>query len=251
MSTEQPGRLGVGIIGAGSVGPVIGAALAGAGHAIVGIASLSERSRDRVAAMLPDVPVLDIPAVIERSELVVLAVPEAELESLVAGLAAVGAWQPGQLVLHTAPGVGCAVLGPATAAGAIPLAVHPAMVFTGTTLDLARLRESYCAVTAPTAVLPIGQALVMEMGAEPVVIGEGDRAAYAEAIATASSFSESIVSQAVGLLADIGLESPTRVIAPVVRSAVERALGSSGPTTIDLRSLGEHSTGSSATDGAP
>src|SRR5690606_29323586 len=110
-ASTQPGRLGVGIVGAGSVGPVIGAALAGAGHAIVGIASVTERNRDRAAAMLPDVPVLEIPDLIERSELVVLAVPESELESLVAGLAAVGAWQPGQLVLHTAPGLGCAVLG--------------------------------------------------------------------------------------------------------------------------------------------
>src|SRR5690606_15673434 len=155
--------------------------------------------RERAAAMLPDVPVLDIPALIERSELVVLAVPERELETLVQGLADVGAWQPGQLVLHTAPGYGYGVLSPAAAAGAIPLAVHPAMVFTGTTLDLTRLRESWCAVTAPGPVLPIGQALVVEMGAEPVVIAEEDRATYAEAIATASSFSESIVAQAVGL----------------------------------------------------
>ena len=236
-AVTQPGRLGVGIIGAGRVGPVIGAALAGAGHAIVGIASVSRRNRDRAAAMLPDVPVLDIPDLIERSELVILAVPERELESLVAGLAAVGAWQPGQLVLHTAPGLGYGVLAPAVAAGAIPLAVHPAMVFTGTTLDLVRLRESYCAVTAPTPVLPIGQALVVEMGAEPVIVAEGDRATYAEAIATASSFSESIVGQAVDLLAGLGIESPASVIAPVVRSAVERALGTSGPTTIDLRSL--------------
>ena len=239
MSAPQPGRLGVGIIGAGRVGPVIGAALAGAGHAVVGIASVSQRNRDRAAAMLPDVPVLDIPELIERSELVVLAVPERELESLVAGLAAVGAWQAGQLVLHTAPGLGCAVLAPATAAGAIPLAVHPAMVFTGTTLDLARLRESYCAVTAPTPVLPIGQALVVEMGAEPVIVAEADRAAYGEAIATATSFSAAIVTQAVGILSSLGMESPGAVLAPVVRSAVENALasangGGDGTATIDL-----------------
>ncbi len=47
-------RLGVGIIGAGRVGPVIGAALAGAGHALVGITAGSDR--DRVEAILPGVP---------------------------------------------------------------------------------------------------------------------------------------------------------------------------------------------------
>jgi predicted short-subunit dehydrogenase-like oxidoreductase (DUF2520 family) len=226
---ERSGRLGIGIIGAGRVGPVLGAALAGAGHAIVGISALSETNRDRARAMLTDVPILEIPDLIERSELVILAIPEAEIESLVAGLAATGAWQPGQLVLHTAPGLGWGALAPAMAAGAIPLAIHPAMVFTGTSIDLVRLRESYCAVTAPTPVLPIGQALVVEMGAEPVVIAEGDRPVYAEAIATATSFSASIVGQAVGLLANLGLDSAGAVIAPLVRSAVENALQSQAP----------------------
>ncbi|MBU1588036.1 MAG: DUF2520 domain-containing protein [Actinobacteria bacterium] len=218
------GRLGVGVIGAGRVGPVIAAALAGAGHAIVGIAAVSERNRDRARAMLPDVPILEIPDLIERSELVILAIPEEELESLVAGLAATGTWQAGQLVLHTAPGVGYSVLGPALAAGAIPLAVHPAMVFTGTSIDLVRLRESYCAVTAPTPVLPIGQALVVEMGAEPVIVAEADRAAYAEAIAIATSFSAEIVRQSTSLLAGLGIESPAGVLGPLLRSSVENAL---------------------------
>ena len=218
------GRLGVGIVGAGRVGPVLGAALAGAGHAIVGISAVSEASRDRAEAMLPGVPVLEVPDLIERSELVILAVPESELQSLVAGLAATGAWQPGQLVLHTAPRVGTSVLAPAMAAGAIPLAINPAMVFTGTSIDLVRLRESFCAVTAPTPVQPIGQALVVEMGAEPILIAEADRPAWAEAVSTATSFSSAIVGQAVGLLGGIGIESPGSVLGPLVRSSVETAL---------------------------
>ena len=241
--TERSGRLGVGIIGAGRVGPVIGAALAGAGHAIVGISAVSDSSRDRADAMLPGVPVLEVPAIIERSELVILAVPEDELEALVSGLAATGAWQPGQLVMHTAAGFGTAVLAPAVAAGAIPLAVHPAMSFTGTSIDLVRLRESYCAVTAPAPVQPIGQALVVEMGAEPVLVAESDRAAYAEAIAVATSYSGAIVGQAVGILQSLGIDEPGRVLAPLVRSAVENALSASAADTIDLSDLSLDSTG--------
>lgn len=236
---QRSGRLGIGIIGAGRVGPVLGSALAGAGHAIVGISAVSEASRDRADAMLPAVPVLEIPDVIERSELVILAVPESELETLVAGLAAAGVWQPGQLVLHTAPGYGTGVLAPATAQGAIPLAVHPAMAFTGTSVDLSRLHESWCAVTAPTAVQPIGQALVVEIGAEPVIVAEEDRAAYAEAIATATSFSTAIVGQSIGILQRLGIEEPGRVIAPLVRSAVENALRIPVADTIDLSELEE------------
>jgi predicted short-subunit dehydrogenase-like oxidoreductase (DUF2520 family) len=227
---QQSGRLGIGIIGAGRVGPVLGAALAGAGHAIVGISAISSESRDRAEAMLPGVPILGIPEIVERSELVILAVPESELAELVRGLAATATWQPGQLVLHTAARFGISVLTPALAAGAIPLAVHPAMAFTGTSIDLARLREAYFAVTAPAPVQPIGQALVVEMGGEPVLVDETDRPAYAEAIDTATSFSAAIVSQATGLLDAIGVEAPGAVLAPLVRSAVENALAAPSRT---------------------
>ena len=226
--TQRSGRLGIGIIGAGRVGPVLGAALGGAGHAIVGISTVSDAGRERAEVLLPRVPVLTVPEVVERAELVLLAVPTAELEALVSGLAATGAWQPGQLVAHTAAEFGIGILAPATAAGVIPLALHPAMTFTGTSLDLVRLRESWCAVTAPTPVLPIGQALVVEMGAEPIVIAEADRAAYADAIAAATQFSTAIVAQAAGTLAGIGVERPGNVLGPLVRSAVENALGAAG-----------------------
>ena len=227
MST-RPGRLGIGVIGAGHVGPILAAALAGAGHALVGISAISQASRDRAEAILPLVPVLTVPEIVERSELVIIAVPDDQLDSLVTGLAATGTWQPGQLVLHTSARHGTAVLGPALRAGAIPLAIHPAMSFTGTSLDIARLADSYFAVTAPAPVLPIGQALVVEMGGEPVIVAEGDRAAYAEAIETATAFSTAIVEQSTRLLQGIGIEQPGAVIAPLVRSAIENALTRNG-----------------------
>ncbi len=221
---QRSGRLGVGIVGAGKVGPVLGAALGAAGHSIVGISAVSADSKDRAEVMLPGVPILTVSDVVERSELVILAVPSAELPGLVGGLAATGAWQAGQLVIHTAAEFGTDVLAAAAAAGAIPLAVHPAMAFTGTSIDLTRLAESFFAVTAAAPVQPIGQALVVEMGGEPILIAEQHRRAYAEAITTATSFSMAIVSQATALLADIGVESPGQVLAPLVRSSVENAL---------------------------
>lgn len=235
----RPGRLGIGIIGAGHVGPILGAALAGAGHAIVGIAAISQSSRDRAEAILPMAPILTVPEIVERSELVIIAVPDDQLESLVAGLAATGTWQPGQLVLHTSAKFGTSVLAPAVSGGAIPLAVHPAMTFTGTSIDIGRLAEIYFAVTAPTPVLPIGQALVVEMGGEPVIVAEADRPSYAEAVDTATAFSTAIVEQATLLLAGIGIEHPGAVIAPLVRSAIENALARTSPDVLDREVLAE------------
>ncbi|MBL3700670.1 DUF2520 domain-containing protein [Leucobacter luti] len=220
----QESRLGVGVVGAGRVGPVLARALAGAGHAITGISAVSEESRERAEGMLPGVPILEVPEVVRRSELVLLAVPGSELAGLVAGLAATGAWQPGQLVIHTAPEFGTAVLAPALAIGVIPIALHPAIVFTGTSLDLARLSGATVAVTAPAPVLPIGQALAVEMGAEPVIVREQDRAAYADAIAAAGELSRAVVRQATDALRELGIERPDQLAGGVVRAAVEEEL---------------------------
>lgn len=218
----RSGRLGVGIIGAGRVGPVIGAALAGAGHAVIGITTGSDP--DRVEAVLGGVPTLPADEIVRRSELVVIAVPHDELPGLVAGLAELEAWQVGQLVLHTDAAYGIDVLMPAAARGAIPLAVHPAIAFTGTSIDLRQLREAYAAVTAPAAVLPIAQALAVELGCEPVVVADADRAAYGEAVATATEFSSSLLRQASALLAEAGVAEPGRYLSTLVHSTVDRAL---------------------------
>jgi predicted short-subunit dehydrogenase-like oxidoreductase (DUF2520 family) len=229
---QRDGRLGVGIIGAGRVGPVLGAALAGAGHQLLGITSGSDD--ERVAAVLPGVPVLDAPEVLRRSELVILAVPHDELPGIAAGFAEAGLVQMGQLMLHTDPAYGYEVLRPAAERGAIPLAVHPAMTFTGTSMDLRQLAATYAGVSAPGPVLPIAQALAVELGCEPIVIAEGDRDAYAEAIATVTQFSRQIVQQATGNLREIGVENPGGFLSSLVRSTVDQALAEATPAIPDL-----------------
>lgn len=224
MSVNRDGRLGVGVVGNDLFGPVFAAGLAAAGHSLIGVAVTDAAATDRVEALLPGASQLSAEQVIERSELVVLAEPVETLEARVAELTEAGVWVPGQLVVHTAAEFGTALLGEALNRGVIPLAIHPAIDVTGTSIDLVRLKEGWCGVTAPRPVLPIAQALVVELGAEPVVIDEGDRATYAEAIATATSFTRSIVQQATGLLASIGVESPGFVLSSLVRSAADNAL---------------------------
>jgi predicted short-subunit dehydrogenase-like oxidoreductase (DUF2520 family) len=158
------------------------------------------------------------------ADLIVLAIPGEELSATVEGYAKAGIWSAGQLVAHTSPDFGYSVLEPAAKAGAIPLAIHPAMRFTGTSVDLPRLRDSRIAVSAPKIALPIAQALAIELGGEPVTIPEEARAAYSESFSVATSFSAMVVSQAIGLLEDAGVENAREIIGPVVRSAVDRAL---------------------------
>lgn len=226
MNPLKPARLGIGIISAGKVGAVLGAALRAAGHAIVGVHAVSEASQTRAEALLPGVPVLPIPEIVERSEVVLLAVPDDALPTLVRGLAETGAWQQGQIVIHTSGRHGTEVLTPAKDRGAIALAIHPAMTFTGLSLDLARLKSTSFGVTGPAPFLPIAQALAVEMGGEPVHIAEGDRALYHAALAHASNHLVTITGQSLQVLQSIGIEEPARYLEPLLRASLDNALSS-------------------------
>lgn len=212
------------MIGAGKVGAVLGAALRNAGHAVTGVHAVSEASRTRAESLLPEVPILEIPEILRRSELVLFAVPDDTLPDLVAGLADAGHFQAGHLVVHTSGRHGVSVLDPVRAAGAIPLAIHPAMSFTGLTLDLARLRDCMFGVTADAVVLPVAQALVVEMGGEPAVIREQDRGTYHAALSHASNHLVTLTAQSAQLLASIGVEQTDRMLAPLMSASLENAL---------------------------
>lgn len=225
-ASRRPGRLGIGVIGAGRVGAVLGAALRAAGHAIVGVHAVSEQSRTRAEALLPEAPILQIPEIVERSEVVLFAVPDDELGPLVSGLADGGHFTAGQILIHTSGRYGTDVLEPGRDVGTVGLAIHPAMTFTGLSLDLTRLRTASFGVTAGAAFLPIAQALVVEMGGEPVVIAEGDRPLYHAALAHASNHTVTLIGQASQILESIGVEQPGEVLGPLVRASVDNALAS-------------------------
>ena len=226
----------MGVVGSGRVGAVLGSALRAAGHPVVAVSAISEASRERAATLLPGVPVLDIPEVVRRSELVLLTVPDDALADLVRGLADVGAWQVGQIVVHTSGRFGVDVLAPARAAGVIPLALHPAMTFTGTSLDLARLVGCSFAVTAPSPVLPIGQALVVEIGGEPVVLAEEARGLYHAALAHGANHLVVLVAQAAQALAAAGVSDPGRMLGPLLEAALDGALRAESARTGRARS---------------
>lgn len=224
--SARDGRLGIGIISAGKVGAVLGAALRNAGHQVVGVHAVSEDSQDRAEALLPGVEVLEIPEILRRAELVLLAVPDEALADLVSGAAAAGHFQIGQLVIHTSGRYGTSVLEPAEQAGAIGLAIHPALTFTGMSLDLQRLNACSFAVTAQPEVLPVAQALAVEMGGEPMVVAEKDRGAYYAAVTHAADHLQALTAQSAEVLERIGISDPSRVLGPLMQGSLDHALAS-------------------------
>ena len=222
----RPARLRVGVVGAGRVGAVLGAALARAGHDVVAVSAVSDASRARAAALLPGVPVRPVDDVVRAAALVLLTVPDDALADLVAGLAATGALARGTLVAHTSGRHGLDVLAPAAAVGALPLALHPALPFAGTRVDLERLVGTAFGVTAPDPLLPAAEALVVEMGGEPVRLSESQRPLWHAALAHGANHLTTLVASARDLLRSAGVDAPAAVLAPLLGAALDGVLRS-------------------------
>src|SRR3954453_15524639 len=199
-AATAPARLRVGVIGAGRVGAVLGAALTAVGHDVVAAAGLSAASAERAARLLPGVPLLPADEVVAAADLVVLAVPDDTLAGLVSGLAETGVWRAGQLTFHTSGAHGLAVLAPAARAGVLPLALHPAMTFTGAPEDGDRLAGAPFAVTSAPEHRPVAETLVLEMGGEPFFVAEADRRLYHAALVTGANHLVTLVAEAADLL---------------------------------------------------
>jgi predicted short-subunit dehydrogenase-like oxidoreductase (DUF2520 family) len=223
-SEEHPARLRVGIVGPGRAGTALARALSRAGHAVVAAAAVSESSKRRAGEHFPRAKLTDPTGVIGAADLVLLTVPDDVLPGLVEGLAATEAPLAGRLIVHASGAHGVRVLDPATRAGALPLALHPVMTFTGREDDVDRIKGVSFGVTAPDQLRPAAEALVIEMGGEPVFIAEENRALYHAALAFAANYLVTLVSQSASLLREAGADNPNGMLGPLLGAALDNAL---------------------------
>ena len=185
---------------------------------------MSDASVRRAAAMLPGVPVRRPRAVLTDADLVLLTVPDDALPGLVNGLAATEAPVAGRLLAHASGRYGAGVLDAATRLGGLPLALHPVMTFAGLPDDLNRLSGISFGITAPAALRPVAEGLVIEMGGEPVFIDEDHRGLYHAALASGANHLVTLVVEAAELLSKAGVPDPARMLRPLLSAALDNAL---------------------------
>lgn len=225
-TAERRGKLTLGVIGAGRVGAVLGAGLARAGHRVVAVSARSAAATARVVSLLPGTANLTAVEVARAaSDLLIVSVPDDALAAVVAGLAEAGALHPGQVVAHTSGAHGLGVLAPATERGARPLALHPAMTFTGHRTDLDRLAGASFGVTAPDELRPLAAALVADLGGGEVEwVADQDRVLYHAALAHGANHLVTLVNEALDRLRDAGVVHPEKMLAPLLQAALENTL---------------------------
>jgi predicted short-subunit dehydrogenase-like oxidoreductase (DUF2520 family) len=155
-------------------------------------------------------------------------------------LAATSAVRPGTIVAHTSGVNGIEVLAPLSSQDCIPLAIHPAMTFTGSDEDIARLPDTCFGITAADEVgYAIAQSLVLEIGGEPFRVPEQERTLYHAALAHAGNHIVTVLADALDALraAVSGTELlgqqlvddqpggiAERILGPLARAALENTL---------------------------
>ncbi|GGU24075.1 Rossmann-like and DUF2520 domain-containing protein [Nocardioides albus] len=217
--------LRVGVVGAGRVGAVLAAALRSAGHSIVAVAGESDASRARIASLLPGVPVEKPTAVARACDLLLLTVPDDMLGNVVKTMTDAGAIRPGMYVAHTSGRHGLAILEPAAAIGAHVMAVHPAMTFSGTSVDLARLSGCVFGLTAATpADRAFAEELVNDLGGKPMWVPEEMRTLYHAGLAHGANHLVTLVTEAMEILSAAGATDPAGTLRPLLTAALDNAL---------------------------
>ena len=220
--------LTIGIVGAGRVGTALGAALARSGHRLTGASGRSDASAARITNRLPGTPHRRAEDVVRNADLVIFAVPDDALAPLVAHLGESGAFRPGVVVAHTSGAHGIGILHPATARGALPLALHPAMTFTGGPDDVDRLTAGISfGVTAPDTLRQLAADLVAELHGTAEWIPDARRALYHTALAHGANHLVTLVNEAMDRLRDAGVVHPERVLSPLLHASLDNALAMS------------------------
>ncbi len=222
--TEKPPRLDVGVVGTGRAGSVIGAALKRAGHQIKACTAVTDLSKLRAEALLPGVAILSIEETVADRDLILLSIPDDVLVEVVSGLAATNAVSPGTFVLHLSGRYGIDILRPLTEQGCLPLALHPVMTFTGTSIDLNRLSACPFGVTTHQTLRPVAETLVMEMGGDPVWVPEASRSLYHAALTFGANNLMTLVNQTSELLESAGISNPELLVAPLLSASLDNAL---------------------------
>jgi predicted short-subunit dehydrogenase-like oxidoreductase (DUF2520 family) len=187
MTEIDPRSLHLAVIGRGRLGTALAGALRDAGI--------------RVDGPLGRTPALD-----PRTDVVVLAVPDAEIA------AAAAAVEPGPLVGHCS---GATTLAPLDGHEAFSL--HPLMTVTP---DGADFRGATAAVAGSTArALATATALAAAIGLRPVEVDDADRAAYHAAASVAANFLVTLEAAAERLVATTGIDRAA--LLPLAQAALD------------------------------
>jgi predicted short-subunit dehydrogenase-like oxidoreductase (DUF2520 family) len=222
VAPADDGRPVIGIIGAGAVGTALGVALARAGWQVGAVASRDEGRRQRFRTLVPGARAFpEAAAILDECHVAIVAVPDDEL----AGLAATLHLYSGQAIIHTSGLHGADVLEPALAAGTSAGSFHPLVAFADLDRALAALPGATVAIEGDDALLDLLAEMATSIGAVPVRLVPGSKAAYHAAAVLAAGGLTALLDVVAAVAAPTGLDEAgaLAVYGPLAAQALANA----------------------------
>jgi len=194
----------VGIVGAGAVGTALGVAIARAGWPVVAVASRDASRRERFRTLVPGARAFVEPAsILDDVELAILTVPDDAIPEVVDSMRLYS----GQALVHTSGLLGAEVLESAAAAGSQVGAFHPLVSYTS---DVERsveaIKGATIALEGDDRLMGVLADLAVALGAVPVRLPRGSKAAYHAAAVLASGGLVALLDAIVTLGAAAGMD---------------------------------------------
>jgi predicted short-subunit dehydrogenase-like oxidoreductase (DUF2520 family) len=205
VATPADGRPVLGIVGAGAVGTALGVALARAGWRVGAVASRDAGRRERFRALVPDARAFpDAAAILDECQLAILAVPDDAIVAVAGSLRLYS----GQALVHTSGLHGAEALASARAAGTSFGSFHPLVAFADLDRALAALPGATVAIEGDETLLPVLADMAESLGAVPVRLAPGSKAAYHAAAVLAAGGLVALLDAVAALAARAGLDEP-------------------------------------------
>lgn len=217
------------LIGAGRVGTAVTELLRRRGHVVAGVASRSADSARRAADFL-DAEVFDHHATLPEADIVVLGVPDGEIEDVAGRLAkhvrGVGGPQDIEpcAVVHFAGASGIEPLTAVLDAGAGAAALHPVQACPDVSSAIERIPGSAWGVTTSNGLEAwVTGFVAQELSGDPVMVAEEDRPLWHAAATITSNGIAALLAIGEGLLSSIQVEAPEGVLGPLAAGTVTNA----------------------------
>ncbi len=234
LHPNDPRRLPLAVIGPGRVGSVLSRSLLAAGWRVELVMGSSPRSlsADSLARELGCRAAGSVQQVNKESDVVLLCVPDAALESVVYALAEASKGRPGKssgqrYVGHTAGSCGVGVLAPLSNLGWEAFALHPAVSIADRRAGPEVLEGRHAAVTASGAARQLALTLARSLGMRPFEVSEEERPAYHLACATASNYMVTLAAAAERVLQAAGVDVASDVLVSLMQSVLDNLRSSS------------------------
>lgn len=226
MDVHVQPRTRVGIIGAGRVGRALAHASRRGDLDVIAAWSRTSATRERVAEEFGIAPAATVDAAIDGCEVVLVAVPDEQLEAVLDDLASRIQAGAAPLVVLTSGSASIDVGASARLAGGRVVRIHPLCAITDA-MRPGALDGVVAAVTATTEADRVAaRELATRLGMAPFDLADGDAATWHAAGAIAAGGVTTLLAAARDLAVAAGLEpdAALRAMADLARGAIDRAL---------------------------